>query len=314
MCFLNVGKIETNLVLSIQYSRLLEEVKVTEEKLNTVKSHKMDLLKNKKIEKYEKYILDVKKYITDMETQFDINTLKLLEDNKLVETLDLLSNRNDFETIKYNIAIRTVLDNTIDYKYSGDYLKKISKTLFGDSLKIKHIYDELLRIHSILTQNKELERDFGDDLSDASNKISATPFIPHVIDLGRYVVKSVQKHPAMTIALTATGAIVAVGGGVIHSYIKNSNQVKAFKKVSLDDLEYVLLVNALCLKLASEYMDEVEYYKYFQKKMKSINELKRKLNKEVFVKWYEKNSNSKKLMMLNRFDEYLIKDTNFIKK
>ena len=61
-------------------------------------------------------------------------------------------------------------------------------------------------------------------------------------------------------------------------------------------------------------MDEVEYYKYFQNKMRVINLFKKKIDKELFVKWYEMNDNSKKIMLLNRFDEYIIKHIKFIEK
>ena len=40
----------------------------------------------------------------------------------------------------------------------------------------------------------------------------------------------------------------------------------------------------------------------------------KKIDKELFVKWYETNDNSKKIMLLNRFDEYLIKHIKFIEK
>ena len=93
---------------------------------------------------------------------------------------------------------------------------------------------------------------------------------------GLIVLEGIKKHPKIAITLAVAASAVAIGGGVITGFRKRRKTVRAFNHIAPVDLEYVLLANGLCLKTAQEYMDEVEYYKYFQNKMRVINLFKKK--------------------------------------
>lgn len=309
-----VHRLENSIVLSIQYSRLLEEIKDINDKIAAIQVKKFDLAKTQKIELNEKYIKTVKEAIKEIE-KLPVHRYNLYE-NKLIESkLNLLSKQRDFETIKYNIAIRTILDNTVEYQNTDDYLETISTILFSDKKRIKDIRKELYKIYGILTNTKQqVPTDSGTiDIVGAIAPV-AKPLLPKLKNAALIVARGVAKHPKIVIAGTAIGAAVGIGGGVVRGFRKRHRAVKAFKRIESEDLEYILLINALCLKTACEYMDEVDYYKYFQNKMRVINTFKKKIDKELFIKWFDMENNSEKIMLLNRFDEYLIKHVKFIKK
>ena len=317
-----VQRLENSIVLSIQYSRLTEEIDDTVTKISVIKDKKIALSKTKKIKENEKHIEKVKEAINDTENNFSESRYNLVQKNLLEEKLNLLSKQKDFETIKYNIAIRTVLDNTVEYKNTDDYLENISKIIFNDETKIAKIEKELRQLYGVLTDTKPEVPDVTSPTitpTDAVPAIAAVapaakPLLPKLKKAGLIVLEGIKKHPKIAITLAIAGSAVAIGGGVITGFRKRRKTVRAFKHIAPEDLEYVLLANGLCLKTAKEYMDEVEYYKYFQNKMRVINLYKKKIDKELFVKWYEMNDNSKKIMLLNRFDEYLIKHIKFIEK
>lgn len=312
-----VQRLENSIVLSIKYSRLLEEIKDTNDKIDVIQGKKFDLTKNKKIQLNEKYIKEVKEAIKEIE-KLPTYRYNLYATNQLEFKLNVLSKYKDFETIKYNIAIRTVLDSTVDYQNTDDYLESISLMLFADKSKIKLIKNELYKIYGILTNTKQQipNEKNSVDITGAVVALApaAKPILPKLKNAALVVAKGVANHPKIVIATAAIGTIVGVSGGLIMGRRKHNKAVKAFKHIESEDLEYILLVNALCLKIASEYMDEIEYYKYFQNKLRLINIYKKKIDKELFVKWFDKENNSEKIMLLNRFDEYLIKHIKFIQK
>lgn len=315
-------RLENSIVLSIQYSRLLEEIDDTQGKIEIIKGKKFELSKTKKIEHNENYIKSVNEAISEIKKHFPEERYNFYVEKKLEEKINLLSSQKNFETIKYNIAIRTVLDNVVDYVNTDDYLEVISAMLFNDKNKIREIKKELYKIYGILTNTKsQIPNDSGMQglvgeivpaVGDALP--AAKPLLPRLKSAAKVVIAGIKKHPKVAISLAAIGAAVGVGGGLITGLRKRRKTVKAFKHIETEDLEYILLVNALCLKVASEYMDEIEYYKYFQNKLRVINSFKKKIDKELFVKWYDKENNSEKIMLLNRFDEYLIKHIKFIQK
>lgn len=314
-------RLENSIVLSIQYSRLLEEIDDTQHKIKVIQDKKFDLTKTKKIQLSEDYIKEVNKAISEIKSHFTESRYNLYANDTLIDKINLLSKQKDFETIKYNIAIRTILDNVVDYQNTDDYLEIISEILFGDKNKIKIIKNELYKIYGVLTDtNQEVQAHVGVQgfAGGAVPAIGATvpavkTYLPQLKKAGLIVLSGIKKHPKVAIGLAVASSAIAIGGGLVTGFRKRCKTVKAFKKIESEDLEYVLLVNALCLKTASEYMDEIEYYKYFKNKMRVIYSFKKKANKELFIKWYEQQENSRKIMLLNRFDEYLVKYVNFIK-
>lgn len=325
-------KLEDNIVLSIQYSRLLEEIDDTELKIQVINDKKFDLAKSKKIQLNENYIKEVKNAIKDIKDNYPENKYNLYITDTLEAKLKSLSKQKNYETIKYNIAIRTILDNVVDYHNTDDYLEDISQILFEDKSKIKQLKKELYKIYGILTNTKqEVQEDslLHGIVEAAAPEVgvimpavpavgavipAAKKFLPKLKSAGLIVLNGIKKHPKVSISLAIAGSAVAIGGGLITGFRKRRKTVKALKKIASEDLEYILLVNALCLKTAFEYMDEVQYYKYFQNKMRVINSFKKKIDKELFVKWFDAEDNSAKLMLLNRFDEYLIKHVKFVEK
>ena len=315
-------RLENSIVLSIQYSRLTEEIEDTLDKISVIKDKKIVLSKTKKIKVNEKYVKEVKEAIKEIEKHFPESRYNLVHKNLLEEKLNMLSNQKDFETIKYNIAIRTVLDNLVEYQNTDDYLEIISEIIFNEKNKIKQIEKELRELYGILTNTKPevpavapaIVNPAGVVPAVAAVAPAAKPLLPKLKKAGLIVLEGIKKHPKIAITLAVAASAVAIGGGVITGFRKRRKTVRAFNHIAPEDLEYVLLANGLCLKTAQEYMNEVEYYKYFQNKMRVINLFKKKIDKELFVKWYEMNDNSKKIMLLNRFDEYLIKHIKFIEK
>ncbi len=317
-----VQRLENSIVLSIQYSRLTEEIDDTLTKISVIKDKKIVLSKTKKIEMNEKHIEEVKEAIKEIEKHFHESRYNLVRKNLLEEKLNLLSKQKDFETIKYNIAIRIVLDNIVEYQNTDDYLENISKIIFNDKTKIAKIEKELHELYGVLTNTKSEVAAVTPSIVNPAGAVpaiaavapAAKPLLPKLKKAGLIVLQGIKNHPKISITLAIAGSAVAIGGGVITGFRKRRKTVRAFNHIAPEDLEYVLLANGLCLKTAQEYMDEVEYYKYFQNKMRVINLFKKKIDKELFVKWYETNDNSKKIMLLNRFDEYLIKHIKFIEK
>lgn len=292
-------RLENSIELSIKYSRLLEEIRDTEEKNDVIKDKKIAIMKAKKININKDYIKEVKNVIDEIE-KFPEDRYNLYETNQLQSKLNLLSSRNDFEIIKNNMAIKIVLDNCVNYCNTDDYLEKISEILYNDKNKLSLMKKELTKIYLLLT-NKKIA---------LSNDIVNIP-LPKFKKAGLFVLKQVKKHPKVAIASAAVAVLIGVGNGIKNKHKKTK---KALKQINSDDLEYVLLVNAFCLKVACDYMNEIDYYKYFKSKMKSINTIKKLVNNELFIKWYDKENNAKKLELLNRFDEYIMNNIQLIKK
>lgn len=305
-------------MLSIQYSRLLEEIDDTEHTLQVIKGKKIQIGVGKKIKLNQDYINTVKNVIEEIKNSFSSSKYTIVEDGKLEEKIKLLSLSKDYEMIKYNIAIRTVLDNIVDYHNTDDYLEIISEALFYDKKVIFNIKKKLYDFYGILI-NKKFE--IPDPSHQALQPTSIQGLIPAVYPMlpklkkaTKIVIGGIKKHPKIAIALAATSAIMAIGTGTFKEVRKRITQTSKFKDVAVDDLEYVLLVTGLCISIAPNYMGEVEYHKYFKSKMKYINAIKKRINNELYVKWYEKEKNSEMMILLNRFDEYLIKYTDFIKR
>ena len=307
-----VQKLKDNIILSIQYSRLKEEISDTNDKIVDIQTKKFDLAKTKKIELNENYIKKVKEAINKIEknSKYKYN---LYETNQLELKLKLLSKQKNYENIKYNIAIATILDHEVEYSNTDDYLEVISTLLFNDKNRMKEIEKELCKIYGILSNKKQLIQNeiIPIDINGAIIVNKAKIMLPKLKEIAVKAAKGVAKNPKIFVASGLIGLVVAVSGKVIISKRKQKKLIKDFKFISNEDLEYLLLINAFSLKVLKVHMDEIEYHKYFKTQMHVINALKKQIHEELFIRWFDKENNYQKIMLLNRFDEYLIKYVNF---
>lgn len=307
-------KLINDIVLSIQYSRLKEELSDSQTKIQEIKEEKINIFKDKRITGNEEHIKLVKKQLKSIEGTYPESKYLIKEKGQLNKKIQALSKYKDFELIKFNIAIVTVMDFTVEYKNTDDYLSNISEILFDDSKRIASIKKEVNKVHAYLTNQPTTEQVDKKDLVDAiPTAINAMNFMTLGKNLLNKVKKPttkafgiIKKHPKISVGLAIGMAAVTIGKSALSYHTKKVKSSRKLKSLQSEDLEFMLLTNALCLKLAKDYMLEVEYMKYFKNKMREINLIKQKTNKALYIKWFDRENNAENLLLLNRFDDYII--------
>lgn len=326
-------KLVDDICLSIKYSRLIKEMDNAKQEVDKCKG----LLFKAKVS--DKDVEKINSVIWQIKDTYKPNQYNIVEDNKIQECLNILSKLKNFETIKYNIAIRTILDNEIEYVNTGDYLNEISKTLFNDESVIDYLINEFYNIYSFFYDVK-IERTPAFNLSEIFKRIPLLNVIqiPSLILVGKQIIENPQKaldvgkkvvgagkgvvgagkkavvflegHKGIAIA----GAIslgLGMAGGVIAK-LKKRKQINAIKKIDYESFECILITNALSIVSASRYMTKEEFIQYFKNKMSEINLIRKKIGKEFYIKGVNKEENSRNIKLLNKFEKYILDKTEFI--
>lgn len=150
--------IQNLLVLSIRYARLKEEIKIATNFIERDKE-KVGLAKigvDKKIKHNEDYIKEVQKEIDAIELECKPKYYnQYIEKDKFDKNLKILSKESNFKTLKYEIAIRVILDGSCDYTYTDEFLEKLALELFNSKTTFMVLRDNLekvyRRIHNMKT-------------------------------------------------------------------------------------------------------------------------------------------------------------------
>lgn len=304
-----IDRIEKRILLSIQYSRLQEEISDTEAKQLALDNTKKTIFNNKdkKIKLNDEYINVVKERIKSIEDSYEKEDYSLYIKNKLAEEINLLVNVKNFEMLKYQIAIKTLLDNVVCYQNTDDYLENISNIIFNNSKIILGLKKQLNKIYLDIKGIEEV------DVEDAALKHHMLKLGTH--NLPKKIFKKIKVGKKLSIGLQLATMAMHIGMDKGINMYKKHKQLKALKRVSEEDLDYLLCVTALCISQASKLLSKEEFAAYFSSKMKVINEIKFDINKKMFED-LDKNyiANLRKKTSLDNFDNYIIKKFNYNSK
>jgi hypothetical protein len=292
-----VEKIKSNIVLSIKYARLSEEVRDTEiKKLDLAQKKMLIGSKEKIIDKNNQFIDNINTAINKIEQNNNSNNYSLIINNQMNEQLKLLSKNKDFELIKYGIAIEIIMDDDFDYTNTNkDFIENISLMLFNDKNIMKKIEDDYKRI-----ANRIYGTNLKNFFESAANSISKIQ-IKNLFKAAVYTSKN-----ALVIIGTA-----AFGFGLGSTYFKLRKQAKKMGTLSSGDLATILIINALNLLYAKEHFEyKTDYNNYFKYILAEINMERKFIMKEIFEEQYEIEANTLKIRLLHNFDDYLLEQMN----
>lgn len=326
-------KLVDDICLSIKYSRLKEEMYNVKQEIEKGKGLLF------KVKSSDRDIEKINDIIWQIKDNYKPNQYNLVEDNKIQESLNILSKRKDFETIKHNIAIRTILDNEIEYVNTTNYLNNVSKTLFNDESVIDSLINEFYNIYSFFNDVK-IERTPSFNLSEIFKRIPLLNAIqiPSLILVGKQIIENPQK--ALDVGKKVVGAgkgvigagkkavtfleghkgiaiagAIALGLGMaggVTAKLKKRKQINAIKKIDCESFECILITNALSIVSASRYMTKEDYQHYFKNKITEINLIRKKISRQLYVKGVNKEENSKNIILLNKFERYILDRTEFV--
>ena len=308
-------KLQNQLVLSIRYARLKEEIKNITKIIDTEKA-KEGLAKlvvdKKRLNRYEERIKEIKKEIENIEIKYKQKQYMLyIEKEVFNKIMSKLSKKDDFNMLKYEIAIKVILDGTCDFNNTKGFLENLSQELFNNKTTF---VDLMGKLEDIYCKIKGIKQPLMPDLRFDMEKIGLSPVAKTVQALGLtggvVAVKKVFEIPKyfkpgiMIAGGIGLGAVSMIAG--INSIHKNKVS-KQIKKMSSNDLECTLCEIALCIKQASTIMKtEFELKKYYSKLMELVNKTRTMISQELFEKWINKKENEKKIELLNNFDNYVV--------
>lgn len=300
------NKIFNDILLSIRYSRLKEELKDTEDIVDQLNlQRKIVGTNDKKILKSKSFIESVEDAIHKIEQNNQSNKYKLYQDGKLNEQLNLLSKSSNFKLLKYFIALGTVLDTEFDFSDNTrfDFIDKISKVLFDDEKVMRVMQSDYKKISSEIKGTKKYDT-FDTVVQNTKkvlkNKHSTTAMMKIA---GGISVKSLLI--TSSIGITLAGITVTT-----NFYLKR--QAKKMVAFGSELFANKLIVNAINLKYARIYSESAQGYRiYFKNTLKEINYERNIIMKQMFEDRMELEKNKSRIRFLQNFDNYIINQMNF---
>lgn len=295
-----IRKITGDILLSIKYSRLKEEVSDSIVKMDLLTDKKKLIGSNdKQIKKEETFINKTKEHIKDIESNYSLSQYNLYEDDKIQEKLYSISHLKNYEMIKYTIVLGIITDNTMKYTNDTkfDFIENISMLLYKNRNTIKKIQTEYENISNAIYGTKALG---------VMNKtISFRGGIIPVIPLNKKTLKLINVPGKLYIGL---GTAVAASGFGIY-YYKLRKQARKMSTMEAGELSNKLIINAMNLKYSKIYSSSIKEYKMFYKNtMKEINMERKIINKQLFEDNYEVSSNAIKIKLFQNFDNLIIRE------
>jgi len=292
-----VNKIIDNVVLSIRYARLKEEVKETKEKqLVVVEKKKSSASNEKKREKDIALINRANQSLRTIERANEADAYLLVENNTVNEQLDKLSKHWDYGFLKYTIALKMVMDDSFEYTESTtvDFYESISQMLFGDKNVISDINNDFQAVATAICGTDK--KSWGEVAATLIEKIPV-----HII------ADSAKDSKKMMDKITAGIANKAVGFGLktVKSMLKK--HAKQASLPPLGDFANELIVSAMNLLYRNDSCEtEVLYQKYFISILKDINIQRQIITKQLFEMLFDVEENRHKLKLLQNYDNYII--------
>jgi hypothetical protein len=297
-----VERIKNNIVLSVKYSRLKEEISDTEKKkLELADKKKLIGSKEKEINKSNQFIEDANTVLEKIEQNNNPTTYLLVDNNQLKEQLKLLSKSKDFDLIKYGIAIEIIMDD--DFKYTDntntDFIENISLMLFNDKSVMKKMEDDYKRIKNCI-HGTNIKNYLESTAQLATGLMSKIP-IKNLVKTSMYLPKS---------ALVTAGTS-ALGIGLVYTYFKLRKKARKLSTLEPGDLANKLIINAMNLLYAKKHYEyKTDYNKYFKYTLREVNQDRKIIMKEMFENQYNMDVNELKIKLLHNFDDYLIEQMN----
>lgn len=290
-------RIKNDIILSITYSRLKEEISdtlVTNELLGDQK--KRIGSNDKKIERNLNEIKLVEEAISEIKANSKGKNYSLIETNKFIDSIDLLKKRKDYQMIAYSIALEVIMDNK--YKYTSntniDFIEGISEYLFDNKLTINNIQEKFNQISKVI-YGQNIFNLLTNALTGASNLIGKMP------------VNTLIKNATLIPKKAYLG--IAIGGATFgYTYFKLRKQAKQMSILEPGDLANKLIINAMNIYYSKMFFDKVEFNNFFRNTMKEINLERKIIMKKLFEEHYEVEANILKVKLYNHFDEHIIKE------
>lgn len=290
-----LNRLKRDIILSIKYARLKEEVSDTKIKNNEIKEKKKLLgTKEKTLDKNKNFMDNAEVKIKEIEDKHKPKNYMLVLNDKLADEVSKLSKYKNFEVIKYSIATELILDMDFNYKNTDDFLEKISKLLFDDKYEIS----------KIKTKHKEIEKRFLNTyIKDffTSEMITIKSIAPN--EMSRIAKNAVSKISKMKIAVGL--GIAGVIGVNIYKRFRHSI---ALSQLEAGELARVLTSYALKMTFAKKAFadNEPAYRKYLKTTIKDITYQRISVIKDIFEKHFDIGQNKLKLELYHNFDNYFI--------
>lgn len=343
-----IDKIESNLVLSIQYARLKEEVrdaKKANDEIADKASANSNLVNKitahadaKKAVRNEEYMQRVTTAIQRIEANYPQKAYNLYGTEKFENSLALLSKCENYVMIKYQIAIKTVLDNTCEYVNTEDFLANLSHLLFADSGVIRKLDGDYLDITKRLTGKNisspnwkviipiatttagvvlslalsrvksPMVKQIGVGVAGIAKKLIAKKETP---EIASSETNSVGDSKAVATVASAVTSLYGIAIAAISAPKVPARRLRKLKYIGTDDFTFALTSAALCILHASKIMSQTDFQKYYSSTMELINKLRSRIASQLFIEWYDRKENYERMCLLERFDSFvydMIKD------
>ena len=264
-----VEKIRKNIVLSIRYARLKEEIRDAEANIIGISEKKKFVFTEKKIDKSNEIIESAQKIIGEIEKNYSPNDYLIIENNQAHQQLALLSKQKNFELIKYSIALEIIMDISFNYTDAA-FIEKISLILFNNVNIMKKMEDDYQKISA-----KIYGKSLATYLETAAKVLKAVKVVKFGLDAGAIALE--RRKEAKKLSTFASG-----------------------------ELANRLIIDAMNLVYAKEHFEGIKYDNYFKYILKAVNLERRIIMKEIFEEQREVDENKSKLKLLYNFDNYMI--------
>ena len=261
-------KITHQIIESIRYARLLEELTATKQMIKELEDKRNVLNSNKKKKENDAQIKRIELVISEIENTYKSKTYIILLNDNLNKYLNSLSNSEYYEMLKYNIAINVILDSSVEYHHSEQFLQNISTMLFQDKNMIKTIQRKLSDIYFKFNEQNPIDR-----------TTEITKNVPIKMNMALKLLK--KKIKILPNLAVIQGFLIVIDKG--NNFIKKKRQIKKLKTLSDTEFEYILTTTLLRLTYAKEVLSEVENKKYFASELNKINAVRITILKDFYV-------------------------------
>lgn len=300
MCKKNLNTILSNIMISIRYARLQEEIEDTITSKTAGSGQKKFVIFNEKVVvKGDKSITIAQREIKKIEDTYNKKSYLLLINNKLRDELKKLEKRKDFEFIKFAIGLSVVIDDTYNYsKHTKvDFVENVSTILFDDKVKLHRIESVFNKIEKEILGIK-VKALMEEDVKKAGTALLNVPTEQITESL-----KLIPKNVLLTLGIVGA---VASAGLIIFRQKKYAKKVTTLE---VGEFGRDLVTSAMNLQFAKEYYDGdfTKYKKYFKVKIEEINQKRKYLLRELFDDQVNIENNELKLKLLHNYDNFLIK-------
>lgn len=305
-------KIKNDIVLSVKYARLKEEVKhIKLKKQETFENKGLKGFIEKRIDKSEELIYRVEQIIDSIKDKSVKSDYMLVINNEMENKLATINNTKDAELNKYSIAMEVLIDDEFNYSESNNksFIPKISTLLFNNSTTMDIMlkdYNEILKtIKGVISY---------------PNLVSAAKAVVNiagkVINPGKSIVKKEEPIVESNIEPAKLSNIMSKRLNMFSNLPRVNSlgykkQTKTISRLDIGELAKKLAVSAMNLTYAESHFEYIkDYKKYFNVTYKEINDLRNKVVKELFEEHKEVETNTNKLQLINNFDQYMIDQMN----